>query len=161
MWLACRMAQTSEQFEGLLDRYFETWLAENPTHAAYAGIESARGHLGRATLVFEKRCQGLRLKALAGLDSISPRELSNEQQLDRLAFRSQLLREREDFERGRHTLDPDALDQVLNVLLHELQRGEDEPRRGVRNLRSLLKETPRYLAEAASLIDRPAQGRRR
>src|SRR5260221_14702250 len=103
MWLACRMAQTSEQFEGLLDRYFETWLAENPTHAAYAGIESARGHLGRATLAFEKRWQGLRRKALAGLDSVSPGGLSNEQQLDPLAVRTQRLRGCGDFQRGRPT----------------------------------------------------------
>jgi uncharacterized protein (DUF885 family) len=155
------MAGISQRFESLLNRYFETWLAENPTQAAYAGIEGARGRLGRATPAFEKRWHGLRLKALAGLDSVSPRELSNEQQLDRLAFRSQLLRECEDFERGRHTLDPDALDQVLNILLHELQRGEDEPHRVARNLRSLLKETPPYLAEAGSLIDRPERVWRR
>ncbi len=155
------MAETSKEFEGLLDRYFKTWLTESPMQAAYAGIESARGHLGRATIAFEKRWQGLRLKALARLDLISPRELSNKQQLDRLAFRSQLLRECEDFARGRHTLDPDALDQALNILLHELQLGEDEPRRVARNLRSLLKETPRYLAESGSLIDRPERVWRR
>lgn len=149
------MTKTSSQFEGLLDGYFEALLAEHPTYAAYAGIEIGRGRLGRTTLAFEKRWQGKRKRALARLDLISPQELTNEQQLDRLAFRSTLLRECEDFERGRHALDPGALDQVLNILLHELQRGEDEPRRVARNLRLLLKATPRYLAEAGSLIDRP------
>jgi uncharacterized protein (DUF885 family) len=149
------MSKTSVQFERLLDRYFKTFLAENPAAAANVGIQSARGKLGRATLAFEKHRQTRRLKALAVLDSLSPRELSNEQHLDRLAFRSELLRECEDFDRRRHTLDPDALDHVLNSLLHELQRGEDEPRVVARNLRSLLKATPGHLAEAAALIDRP------
>ena len=149
------MAKTSSQFEGLLDRHFETLLAENPTYAAQVGRESGRGRLGRATMAFEKRWQKLRHQALATLDSLSPRELSNEQQLDRLAFRSQLARECEDFDRGRHALDPNALDHVLNILLFELQRGEDEPRKVAGHLRSLLQETPRYLSEAASLIDRP------
>jgi uncharacterized protein (DUF885 family) len=40
-------------------------------------------------------------------------------------------------------------------MLHELQRGEDEPSRVAGHLRSLLRETPRYLDEAASLVDRP------
>src|SRR5581483_8026573 len=38
---------------------------------------------------------------------------------------------------------------------HELQRGEDEPRQVARNLRSLLKQTPHYLEESATLIKRP------
>lgn len=149
------MANTSFKFEGLLDRYFETMLAEHPVAAAYAGLPEGRGHLGRATHAFEKRWQSLRVRALADLDTISPRELNGEQNLDRLAFRSQLLRESEDFERGRHTLDPGALDHVLNALLFELQRAEDEPAAVARNFRSLLKETPRYLSESATLIDRP------
>jgi len=149
------MSKATSQFEGLLDRYFETLLDENPMFAAYAGVQSARGRLGRANLAFEKRRQMQRNRALTTLDSLSPRELGNEQQLDRLAFRSLLLRECEDFERGRHTLDPNALDHMLNILLHELQRGEDEPRQVAGHLRSLLKETPRYLAEANSLVNRP------
>ena len=149
------MNNASAAFEKLLTRYFQRLLAENPPYAAYTGIDSARGKLGDATLSYEKRWHALRLKALADLESLSPRELSNEQHLDRLAFRSQLRRECEDFDRGRHTLDPGALDHVLNMLLYELRRGEDEPRRVARNLRSLLKETPRHLADAARLIDRP------
>jgi uncharacterized protein (DUF885 family) len=149
------MNSVSTKFESLLSRYFTRLLAENPSCAAYAGINSARGKLGPATPAHEKRSQQLRLKALADLDSLSPRELSNEQHLDRLAFRSQLLRESEDFKLKRHTLDPNALDQVLNLLLHELQRGEDEPRLVAGNLRSILRQTPRYLADAAKLIDRP------
>ncbi|HWF19028.1 MAG TPA: DUF885 domain-containing protein [Verrucomicrobiae bacterium] len=149
------MTTTVSRFEGLLDRHFETLLAEQPVLAAYAGLSEGRGQLGKATHTFEKRWQTMRRRTLTTLDSLSPRELSNEQQLDRLAFRSQLLRECEDFERGRHTLNPDALDHVLNALLFELQRAEDEPQAVARNLRSLLKETPRYLSEAAALIDRP------
>lgn len=149
------MPKASYQFDALLDRYFKTLLKEHPVTAAYAGLPEGRGHLGTATLTFEKRWHQIRQRALVTLDSLSPRELTNEQQLDRLAFRSQLLRECEDFERGRHTLDPNALDHVLNALLFELQRGEDEPAAVARNLRSLLKETPRYLREAATLIDRP------
>ena len=149
------MNKESQAFEKLIDRYFEQLLAENPMQAASAGLASGRGHLGNATLAFEKRWQDLRQKALASMDAISPSELSNEQQLDRLAWRSQLLREFEDFERCRHGLDPNALDQVLNILLHELQRGDDEPQAVARHLRSLLKETPRFLAEAVTLIDRP------
>ncbi|EEF60361.1 DUF885 domain-containing protein [Pedosphaera parvula] len=149
------MSKASSQFEGLLDGYFERVLEENPTFAAYSGIQSSRGRLGRATLEFETRQQKHRQKALLQLNTLSPRELSNEQQLDRLALRSQLLRETEDFDRKRHTLDPNALDHVLNLLLHELQRGEDEPKRVAQNLRSILKQTPRFLNESASLIDRP------
>lgn len=149
------MTTSASHFEGLLDRYFEALLAEHPVAAAYAGLPEGRGHLGRASHAFEKRWQTMRQHTLANLDSLSPRELSNEQHLDRLAFRSQLLRECEDFERGRHTLDPNALDHVLNTLLFELQRGEDEPAEVARNLRSLLKETPRYLSDAAKLILRP------
>ncbi len=149
------MKHSSAEFESLLDRHFESVLAEHPTFAANVGIQSSRGKLGRANLAVVNRWHARRKHALATLDSLSPRELTNEQQLDRLAFRSQLLRECEDFERGRHTLDPDALDHILSSLLHELQRGEDEPQQVARHLRSLLKATPHYLDEAVTLIKRP------
>jgi uncharacterized protein (DUF885 family) len=149
------MTNASRRFEGLLDRHFETLLADNPPFAAFTGIQSARGRLGRTDPAFLAREEKLRRRALAELDAIPPRELSGEQHLDRLALRSLLLRECEDFERGRHTFEPGALDSVLNVMLHELQRSQDEPRAVARNLRSLLQQTPRYLGEAASLIKRP------
>jgi uncharacterized protein (DUF885 family) len=149
------MTDAVVRFEHLLSGYFKKLLAENPPYAAFAGIGSSRGKLGPATLAHEKRWHDLRLKALAELELLSPRELSNEQHLDRLAFRSQLLRECEDFDHRHHTLDPNALDHVLNVLLYELQRSEDEPRRVATNLRLLLKQIPRHLADAVSLIDRP------
>jgi uncharacterized protein (DUF885 family) len=149
------MANASSQFEGLLDRYFEAELAENPPYAAMAGLKSGEGRLGHATLALEEKREARRVSLLRALDSISPRDLSNEQQLDRLALRSRLLREREDYARGRHALDPNAPEQLLGILLHELQRGEDEPRRAARNLRSLLREAPRFLGEAGTLIDRP------
>ncbi|MEK7706448.1 MAG: DUF885 domain-containing protein [Verrucomicrobiota bacterium] len=81
--------------------------------------------------------------------------MSNDQHLDRLALRSMLLKECEDFARGRHTLEPDAPQQLLNILFHELMRGDDKPARAARNLRSLLKQAPDFLEEAATLIDKP------
>ncbi|MBI2928974.1 MAG: DUF885 domain-containing protein [Verrucomicrobia bacterium] len=149
------MRKTASYFEGLLARYFEAELAGNPIWAAFVGMKDGEGKLGRADATFVKHRHQRRLKALAELDAINPRELSSEQQLDRLALRSLLLRECENFARRRHTLEPNALEVVLNILLHELQRGDDEPQRAARNLRSLLKETPRFLAEAATLIDQP------
>jgi len=149
------MATESRRFEGILDRYFETLLEQNPVYATFAGLPSGEGKLGRATIAFEKTREAQREKALQSLEQVSPRDLSNEQQLDRLAFRSLLLREQEDFARGRYALDPNAPEQIFNVLLHELQRGEDEPKRAARNLRSLLRQTPRFFTEAATLIQKP------
>src|SRR5437899_2461657 len=87
------MTTASSQFEGLLDRYFEAELAENPPYAALAGLKSGEGMLGHATLALEQKREARRVSLLRALDAISPRELSNEQQLDRLALRSRLLRE--------------------------------------------------------------------
>jgi len=150
-----RMNGDGSKFEGLLDEYFELFLAEHPIAATYAGLRDGEGRLGRAHLRHEQRWERRRQRTLATLDSISPRLLSNEQQLDRLALRSQLLRETEDYARRRHSLDPDALDTLLGILLHELQRGDDEPKRAAANIRGLLRDTPRYLSEAGSLIKRP------
>src|ERR1019366_3929057 len=86
---------------------------------------------------------------------VSPRELTSEQQLDRLALRSLLLKECEDYARARHAIEPNAPDQLLNILLHELQRGDEEPRRAARNLRSLLKQAPDFLDEAAAVVRNP------
>ena len=102
---------------------------------------------------FDGNIAGGRL--LAKLDTIAPSALSNEQNLDRLAFRARLLRECEDFEQGRHMLDPHGLDEVFDFLLREMQRGETEPKRAAKNIRSLLSGTPRYLTQAARLIERP------
>ncbi|HVY70933.1 MAG TPA: DUF885 domain-containing protein [Verrucomicrobiae bacterium] len=146
---------TSRRFEALLDGYFEPLLAEHPVVSTFAGLKEGEGKLGPATLSHEVRWEKRRQQTLSRLDTLSPRELTSEQHLDRLALRSQLLRECEDFARGRHTLDPGALDAVLNILLHELQRGDDEPARAARNLRALLRATPRYLEQSASLIDQP------
>src|SRR5689334_8865518 len=101
------MNKTSSQFEGLLSRYFEKLLKDVPTFAAaYAGLRSGEGKLERPTLEFYTKREKERQSALRVLENISPRGLSNEQQLDRLAIRSQLLKECEDFARGRHTLEP-------------------------------------------------------
>ena len=126
------MAKGTSQFEGLLDRYFNGVLEDHPVYANFAGLKSGEGKLGHATPEFEKRQEERRQLTLRELDEISPRDLTNDQQLDRLAIRSLLLREIEDYARGRHKLDPDAPESVLNVLLHELQRGEEEPERAAR-----------------------------
>jgi uncharacterized protein (DUF885 family) len=150
------MTKASGQFEGLLSSYFETLLEDAPTFATMAaGLRSGEGKLGRLSLDFHKKRERERQRTLRGMENISPRELSNEQHLDRLALRSQLLKECEDFARGRHALEPNAPEQVLNILLHELQRGDDEPRRAAPNLRSLLRQAPKFLHEAAALIRRP------
>jgi len=145
----------NKQFEGILDNYFEATLEDHPVFANFVGLRDGEGKLDRATPEFERKQHKRRLTTLAQLETLSPRELSNEQQLDRLALRSMLLREGEDHERGRTTLEPDAPERVLNVLLHELIRGDDEPKRAAANIRSLLEKTPRFLDEALTLVDRP------
>jgi uncharacterized protein (DUF885 family) len=149
------MHGTQKAFEGLLTRYFERLLADVPTLAAINGIQTAEGKLGRLSLEFQRQRERQRQSALRALESVSPRDLTNEQQLDRLALRSQLLKECEDYTRDRHSLEPNAPEQLLNILLHELQRGDDEPRRAARNLRSLLKQAPDFLDEAATVVRRP------
>lgn len=149
------MTATSRAFEGILDRHFEELLADQPIHATYAGLKEGEGQLGKAGQTFEERQQRRRVATLKALNGINPRELSSEQHLDRLALRSQLNRESEDFQRGRHGMDPGSIDTVLNLLLHELQRGEDEPARAGNNIRSLLKKAPAYLEQSASLIIAP------
>ena len=149
------MNRHANNFERLLKDYFETLLRDTPTFAAVMGIRSAEGKLGRLNPRSELQRQRRRETALRELEKISPRELSNEQQLDRLAFRSMLLHECEDFARGRAALEPNAPDQVLNILFHELMRGDDAPARAARNLRSLLRRAPAFLAEAATLISKP------
>jgi uncharacterized protein (DUF885 family) len=144
-----------KRFEGLLDRYFEGYLKDNPLAAAASGIRAAEGKLGRADARAVQREQRRRLKALAELETINPRELSNEQHLDRLALQTQLRREVEDHERGTHRLNPEGPEALMNALLQELQRGEDTPARAATNLRSLLKGAPRFLAEAAQVADQP------
>jgi uncharacterized protein (DUF885 family) len=149
------MNKTSALFEGLLDRYFEAVLKDSPAYATSVGLKSGEGKLGRSGISFELKQEKRRQGTLAALDLISPRDLSAEQHLDRLALRSRLLHESEDFQRGRHRLEPSGLEQVLNVVLMELIRGDDERLRAARNLRSLLARTPAYLDESQTLLDRP------
>ena len=150
------MNRTAKQFEGLLARFFETLLHDNPTFSTIcAGLRDGEGKLGCLTLDFHEKRERERQAALRALESISPRELLGEQQLDRLALRSLLLKECEDYARARHALEPNAPDQLLNILLHELQRGDDEPRRAAGNLRSLLRQAPNFLDEAAAAARNP------
>jgi uncharacterized protein (DUF885 family) len=145
----------SRRFEGVMDRFFETMLEDNPILAAMSGLEAGEGKLGDAGMGFEDRQEKRRRKALASLDMLSPRELSGEQHLDRLALRNLLLQECEDHSRDRAGLDPNALDRVLGITLHELQRGDHDPARAARNLRGLVRDTPSYLAESMKVVKRP------
>ncbi len=149
------MKSDSIAFDQLLNDYFGTFYANHPADATYVGLTSGEGRFNTATLPALRRQYRARQAALAKLDTIAPSALSNEQNLDRLAFRARLLRGCEDFERGRHTLNPHGLDEVFDFLLREMQRGETEPKRAAKNIRNLLKETPRYLSQAAKLIAQP------
>ena len=150
------MPTASSQFETLLSGYFEKLLEDVPTFAAaYAGLRSGEGKLGRAGIDFHRNRERARRHALRSLENISPLELTNEQQIDRLALRAQLLKESEDYARGRHTLEPNAPEQLLNILLHELLRGDDVPKRAAENLRSLLRAAPDFLEEASNVIQKP------
>jgi uncharacterized protein (DUF885 family) len=44
---------------------------------------------------------------------------------------------------------------LFDILLHELMRGDDEPVRAARNLRSLLRQAPDFLDEASAAVRRP------
>jgi hypothetical protein len=152
------MNTTAKQFEGLLSRYFERLLQDKPVFSTIcAGLRDGEGKLGRLSVAFHQKRERERQTTLRALEGVSPRELTNEQHLDRLALRSLLLKECEDYSRGRHTLEPNAPDHLLNVLLHELLRGDDEPARAARNLRSLLRQAPDFLDEAAAAASRPEQ----
>jgi uncharacterized protein (DUF885 family) len=147
----------NKQFEGILDRYFEGVLEDHPIYATVVGLKDGEGKLDHATPAFQAGQHSRRLRTLEALSQTSPRDLAGEQHLDRLALQSELLRECEEFTRGRHSLEPDAPERVLNILLHELIRGDDEPGRAARNIRSLLKQVPRFLDEAVTLINRPEE----
>lgn len=150
------MKQTGDRFEGVLSRYFEKFLEDVPTFATMmAGLRSAEGKLGSLAPQFHVAREKERQRALRSLEEISPRDLTNDQHLDRLALRTLLLREGEDYARGRHNLEPAAPEVLLNTVLHELLRGDDEPKRAAANLRSLLRQAPSFLEEAAGTVTRP------
>lgn len=150
------MNTAGKQFEAILSRYFERFLEDVPTFATtLAGLRSAEGKLGSLAPEFYEKREKERQRALRSLEGISPRDLTNEQHLDRLALRSLLLRECEDFARGRHHLEPAAPEVFLNTVLHELLRGDDEPRRAAANLRSLFRKAPEFLDEAATAVTQP------
>ncbi|HXP60118.1 MAG TPA: DUF885 domain-containing protein [Dongiaceae bacterium] len=149
------MKKTEKQFEGLLSRYFEGLLEAVPTLAAMNGLRWAEGNLGALSPAFHKQRERERQSALQALEQISPRELTNEQQFDRLALRSLLLKESEDYARGRPGLEPNAPEHLMNILLYELQRGDDEPQRAARNLRALLKAAPGFVGAALPAVRKP------
>ena len=54
--IAQAMNSAANQFEGLLARYFETLLQDNPTFSTIcAGLPDGEGKLGRLTLDFRKK----------------------------------------------------------------------------------------------------------
>src|SRR5215469_12855155 len=132
------MKQSRTQFEGVLSHYFEKLLEDEPTFATIsAGLKSGEGKLGTLGSKFQRGRERQRQNTLAELEKVSPHELSSEEQIDRLALHSKLLRECEDYARGRHTMEPNAPEQLLGVLFHELRRAQDHPGRAAINLRSL------------------------
>ena len=151
----------AKAFENLLNRYFTAALADDPVWANQSGLRMGEGKLGHATLAHLQRQDNRRRKTLAALDALNPRELTNEQHLDRLALRALLNKECGDFACKRYELQPGALGLVLYVLQHELQRGDDEPARARRNILDVLRAVPRYLAEDAAVVIRPERVWRR
>ncbi len=150
------MSKSKQGFEGLLSRYFEGLLEAEPIFATISGgLASGEGKLGSLGARFHEQRERDRQAVLRALDKQSPRELLPEQQIDRLALRSKLLKECEDYARQRHALEPKAPEQLLEILFHELRRGQDEPRRAAANLRALLKQAPEFLAEAAEALRTP------
>ena len=119
-------------------------MAARPVWANHLGMRAAEGQLGEPSLKAVRAGEKRRQQLLADMDQLAPCALSPEQHLDRLAVRAMVLAECEDFDRGIHRLDPSAIDHVFGALLHELQRGEDEPTRARRNVRALLRQTPKY-----------------
>ena len=152
---------TQKVFEGILDEYFEGVLSDNPMMANELGKREGEGLMGATGAAFEKRQERRRQNTLAALEGLAVNELHAEQHLDRLALRSQLLAECEDFARGKHELEPDGVDAVFGILLHEMQRGEDEPARAKRNIRGVLRDAPNYLERSAKMIIRPERVWRR
>ena len=52
------MNRTAKQFEGLLARYFETLLQDNPTFSTIcAGLRDGEGKLGRLTLDYPEEAR--------------------------------------------------------------------------------------------------------
>jgi uncharacterized protein (DUF885 family) len=146
----------SKTFEAVLSNYFERQLQDQPVFAVIVGgLPEAEGKLGDLSPDFFRRRERERHRTLKSLEQISPRDLSNEQQLDRLALRNLLACECEDFARDRSGLEPNAPEHLFSILLKELQRGEDEPKRAARNLRSLLKQATPFLEEAAQCLKHP------
>jgi len=147
--------ETKQKFEIILSDYFTETLSAHPLWANSLGMRQGEGKLGETGVRFVRRDEKRRQKALLELDKIAAHQLSSDQQLDRLAWRSMLLTECEDFKRGVHTMDPSAVDDLFEILLHELQRGEDEPVRAKRNIRLLLRDAPQYLKQSSKMIDCP------
>jgi hypothetical protein len=92
------MDKSKGNFDGLLARYFEQFLESDPVFATItAGLPSGEGKLGTLGSRFQEESERRRQAALRKLEQQSPRDLSNEQHIDRLAFRSKLIRECEDY----------------------------------------------------------------
>jgi hypothetical protein len=74
----------SESFEAVISRYFERHLKDQPVFAVIAGgLPEAEGKLGSLSPDFHQHRERERRRTLREMEQISPRELSNEQHLDR------------------------------------------------------------------------------
>ena len=133
----------------------------DPVWANMSGLRCGEGRFNDPTMAGHKERGQLRQKTLKALDGVAVQGLTGDQHLDRLALRSKLLAECEDFDRGIHELDPGAVDEFFGILLHELQRGEDAPRRARMNIRQLLKKAPIFLKQSARVVKAPERVWRR
>ena len=133
----------------------------DPVWANVSGLGCGEGRFNDPTTAGHKEREQLRQKTLKALDGVAVQGLTGDQHLDRLALRSKLLAECEDFDRGIHELDPGAVDEFFGILLHELQRGEDAPRRARMNIRQLLKKAPIFLKQSARVVKAPERVWRR
>ena len=103
----------AKKFDALLDGYFKQTLADRPVWANHLGMRAAEGQLGEPSLKAVRAGEKRRQQLLADMDQLAPCALSPEQHLDRLAVRAMVLAECEDFDRGIHRLDPNAIDHVV------------------------------------------------
>ena len=88
--------ETKQKFEIILSDYFTETLSAHPLWANSLGMRQGEGKLGETGVRFVRRDEKRRQKALLELDKIAAHQLSSDQQLDRLAWRSMLLTECED-----------------------------------------------------------------
>jgi len=120
--------RTTKPIRRALARYFETLLHDNPTFSTLARLREGRRKLGRLTLDFQKKRERERHPTLRALEGISRANCRASSSLTGWRCAALLLKECEGLRSRPPTrLEPIAPTPLLNILLHELQRGDDEP----------------------------------